>query len=104
VNDPGGYHRQVVQQLADLMEDGDIIINAATRTTARTSTVPHSAAPRHPLRRRGTSGGVWGLDRGYCLMIGGEDPIVAHLDPLSAASRQGWVRSSGRRVARRSDR
>jgi 6-phosphogluconate dehydrogenase len=30
----------------------------------------------------GTSGGVWGLDRGYCLMIGGEDGPVEHLDPL----------------------
>jgi 6-phosphogluconate dehydrogenase len=30
----------------------------------------------------GTSGGVWGLDRGYCLMIGGEDDAVAHLDPI----------------------
>jgi 6-phosphogluconate dehydrogenase len=30
----------------------------------------------------GTSGGVWGLDRGYCLMIGGEDGPVAHLDPI----------------------
>jgi 6-phosphogluconate dehydrogenase len=30
----------------------------------------------------GTSGGVWGLDRGYCLMIGGEDPVVRRLDPI----------------------
>jgi len=30
----------------------------------------------------GTSGGVWGLERGYCMMIGGEPPIVKHLDPL----------------------
>jgi 6-phosphogluconate dehydrogenase len=30
----------------------------------------------------GTSGGVWGLDRGYCQMIGGEDSIVKHLDPI----------------------
>ena len=30
----------------------------------------------------GTSGGVWGLDRGYCQMIGGEPDIVAHLDPI----------------------
>jgi 6-phosphogluconate dehydrogenase len=30
----------------------------------------------------GTSGGVFGLDRGYCLMIGGEDDVVAHLDPI----------------------
>jgi len=32
----------------------------------------------------GTSGGVWGLERGYCMMIGGEVPIVAHLDPIFA--------------------
>ena len=30
----------------------------------------------------GTSGGVWGLERGYCLMIGGETQVVAHLDPI----------------------
>jgi 6-phosphogluconate dehydrogenase len=30
----------------------------------------------------GTSGGVWGLDRGYCMMIGGEDAVVKHLDPI----------------------
>ena len=30
----------------------------------------------------GTSGGVFGLERGYCMMIGGEDEIVAHLDPI----------------------
>jgi 6-phosphogluconate dehydrogenase len=30
----------------------------------------------------GTSGGVFGLDRGFCLMIGGEDDVVAHLDPI----------------------
>jgi 6-phosphogluconate dehydrogenase len=32
----------------------------------------------------GTSGGVWGLERGYCLMIGGESDVVAHLDPIFA--------------------
>ena len=32
----------------------------------------------------GTSGGVWGLDRGYCLMIGGEPDVVKHLDPIFA--------------------
>jgi len=32
----------------------------------------------------GTSGGVWGLERGYCLMIGGEPEIVQHLDPIFA--------------------
>ena len=33
----------------------------------------------------GTSGGVWGLDRGYCQMIGGERPVVERLDPIFAA-------------------
>src|SRR4029434_3875454 len=33
----------------------------------------------------GTSGGVWGLERGYCMMIGGEQPVVTHLDPIFAA-------------------
>jgi 6-phosphogluconate dehydrogenase len=33
----------------------------------------------------GTSGGVWGLERGYCMMIGGEAEIAAHLDPIFAA-------------------
>jgi 6-phosphogluconate dehydrogenase len=33
----------------------------------------------------GTSGGVWGLERGYCMMIGGEKKVVEHLDPLFSA-------------------
>src|SRR5262249_15223174 len=33
----------------------------------------------------GTSGGVWGLERGYCQMIGGEEKIVKHLDPVFKA-------------------
>jgi 6-phosphogluconate dehydrogenase len=33
----------------------------------------------------GTSGGVWGLERGYCQMIGGEDEVVKHLDPIFSA-------------------
>src|SRR5215469_5264100 len=32
----------------------------------------------------GTSGGVWGIERGYCMMIGGETAVVKHLDPLLA--------------------
>jgi len=33
----------------------------------------------------GTSGGVWGLERGYCMMIGGEEPVVKRLDPIFAS-------------------
>ena len=59
---------------------------AATPTTTTTSTTPHQ------LREKGihhvdcgTSGGVWGLDRGFCLMIGGEDDVFERLTPLFAS-------------------
>ncbi|HEY3228491.1 MAG TPA: decarboxylating 6-phosphogluconate dehydrogenase, partial [Roseiflexaceae bacterium] len=39
----------------------------------------------------GTSGGVWGLERGFCLMIGGEDAVVTHLDPIFAALAPGLM-------------
>jgi 6-phosphogluconate dehydrogenase len=47
----------------------------------------------------GTSGGVWGLERGYCLMIGGEAEAVQHLDPIFAALAPGLAaapRTAGR--------
>jgi 6-phosphogluconate dehydrogenase len=47
----------------------------------------------------GTSGGIWGLDRGYCLMIGGEESAVRHLDPIFAALAPGYgniPRTAGR--------
>jgi 6-phosphogluconate dehydrogenase len=37
----------------------------------------------------GTSGGVWGLERGYCMMIGGETDVVKHLDPILLDTRAG---------------
>jgi 6-phosphogluconate dehydrogenase len=50
----------------------------------------------------GTSGGVWGLERGYCMMIGGEDEIVRHLDPIFASLAPGMgniPRTPGREKA-----
>jgi 6-phosphogluconate dehydrogenase len=50
----------------------------------------------------GTSGGVWGLERGYCMMIGGEDDVVRRLDPLFAGLAPGAgdiVRTPGREKA-----
>jgi 6-phosphogluconate dehydrogenase len=51
----------------------------------------------------GTSGGVWGLERGYCQMIGGETPVVQHLDPIFKALAPGRgdiPRTPGREKAR----
>ncbi len=48
----------------------------------------------------GTSGGIWGLERGYCMMIGGEDAVIEHLDPIFASLAPGIgkdiPRTSGR--------
>jgi 6-phosphogluconate dehydrogenase len=47
----------------------------------------------------GTSGGIWGLERGYCMMIGGENDVVRHLDPIFAALAPGMgtaARTPGR--------
>ena len=51
----------------------------------------------------GTSGGVWGLERGYCMMIGGEPEVVTHLDPLFASLAPGMgdiPRTPGREKVR----
>jgi 6-phosphogluconate dehydrogenase len=83
---PAGITGRVVEQLAELMDEGDIIIDGGN------SNYREDIERAQALKTKGihyvdvgTSGGVWGLDRGYCLMIGGEDEVVAHLDPLFAS-------------------
>lgn len=73
----------VIKQIADLLEEGDTIIdggNSYYRDDIRHAK-EQSARGIHMIDC-GTSGGVWGLERGYCLMIGGEDPIVDRLNPI----------------------
>jgi 6-phosphogluconate dehydrogenase len=80
---PAGITGQVVDQLAELMEPGDIIIDGGNSNYRSDIDRAAELAPKgiHYVDI-GTSGGVWGLERGYCLMVGGEDAVVAHLDPL----------------------
>jgi 6-phosphogluconate dehydrogenase len=82
---PAAYAGQTAQDLADRMEPGDIVIDGGN--SYYRDDIDRAAA----LRPRGihyvdvgTSGGVHGLQRGFCLMIGGEEKIVAHLDPIFA--------------------
>jgi 6-phosphogluconate dehydrogenase len=82
----GDITEATIQQLADLLEEGDTIIDGGN--TFWQDDVRRAGQ----LRSRGlhyidvgTSGGVWGLERGYCLMIGGETAIVKRLDPIFAA-------------------
>jgi 6-phosphogluconate dehydrogenase len=72
-----------INDLAARMEPGDIIIDGGNSyyrdDIARAAAL---AAKGIHLVDCGTSGGVWGLDRGYCLMIGGDTDVVANLSPL----------------------
>ncbi len=80
---PAGITGKVVGQLAELMDDGDIIIDGGNSNYRDDIDRAAQLKPKgiHYVDI-GTSGGVWGLERGYCLMIGGEDEVIAHLDPL----------------------
>ncbi|TIL56355.1 MAG: decarboxylating 6-phosphogluconate dehydrogenase [Mesorhizobium sp.] len=82
---PAAITSRIVDQVADLMEPGDIIVDGGN--SYYHEAVDHAA--RLALKGLnyvdvGTSGGVWGLERGYCLMIGGPDSAVQHLDPVFA--------------------
>jgi 6-phosphogluconate dehydrogenase len=75
-----------IRGLANVLEPGDVVIDGGN--THYHDDLRHAAE----LRERGihhvdvgTSGGVWGLERGYCLMIGGEKPVVDRLGPLFAS-------------------
>jgi 6-phosphogluconate dehydrogenase len=74
---------QTVRDLAERMEAGDVIIDGGNSyyrdDIARAAALADEQV--HYLDV-GTSGGVWGLERGYCLMIGGEAAVVERLEPL----------------------
>ncbi|MCP5044835.1 MAG: decarboxylating 6-phosphogluconate dehydrogenase [bacterium] len=79
----GKITESVVQQLGELLGEGDIVIdggNSMFKDDVRRAA--ELAAKGIHYVDCGTSGGVWGIDRGYCLMIGGHADAVAHLDPI----------------------
>jgi 6-phosphogluconate dehydrogenase len=83
---PAGITGKVVDQLAELMEPGDIIIDGGNSNYREDIDRAAALKPRQlHYVDVGTSGGVYGLERGYCLMIGGEQDIVDYLDPLFAS-------------------
>jgi len=80
---PAAVVDQNIDALAERLEPGDIIIDGGN------SYYKDDIARGKRLQPKGieyldvgTSGGVWGLERGYCLMIGGVDAAVQHLDPV----------------------
>ncbi len=83
---PAGVVDPTLEKLVPLLESGDIVIDGGNSYYHDDI---HRAAELKPKGIHyvdvGTSGGVWGADRGYCLMIGGEPDIVQHLDPIFAS-------------------
>ncbi len=74
-----------IEQLTGHLQKGDIIIDGGNSYYVDDiRRAKQLAAKGIHYVDCGTSGGVWGLERGYCLMIGGETPIVKHLDPIFA--------------------
>jgi 6-phosphogluconate dehydrogenase len=75
-----------IRGLADVLESGDVVIDGGN--THYHDDIRHAAVLREKEIHHvdvGTSGGVWGLERGYCLMIGGEKEVVDRLGPLFAS-------------------
>src|SRR4029078_9689853 len=75
-----------LDQLVPLLDKGDIVIDAGN-SYYHDDIRRAVALEKHGLHYVdcGVSGGVWGLERGYCLMIGGEHEGVEHLDALLRA-------------------
>ena len=80
---PAAYAGETVHDLAGRMDEGDIVIDGGnTYYRDDVDRAEALAASGVHYVDVGTSGGVFGLERGFCLMIGGEDQVVAHLDPV----------------------
>ena len=85
----------VTGKLAELLDDGDILIdggNSNYKNTIRRSEMLRENGVE--MIDCGTSGGVWGLAEGYSMMVGGKDEAVAHVRPafetLAPAADKGW--------------
>ncbi len=82
----GQITEQAVGALGERMESGDVIIDGGN-SYYRDDVTRAAALSEQGIHHVdvGTSGGVWGLERGYCLMIGGEQAVIERLEPLFAA-------------------
>jgi 6-phosphogluconate dehydrogenase len=82
---PAAVVDQTIADLLPSLEAGDILIDGGNSYYVDDIRRAKELAPRRiHYVDVGTSGGVWGLERGYCMMIGGEKGVVARLDPIFA--------------------
>src|SRR5690348_10389131 len=100
---PAAVVDSTLDELVPLLDEGDAVIdggNSYYRDDIRRA--KRLAETKIDYVDTGTSGGVWGLDRGYCLMIGGPDESVKRLDPIFATLAPG-VESAERTPGRTGD-
>jgi 6-phosphogluconate dehydrogenase len=83
---PAAVVDKTIADLLPHLEAGDIVIDGGNSYYVDDiERARDLAAKRIHYVDVGTSGGVWGLERGYCMMIGGEKEVVQHLDPIFSA-------------------
>src|SRR5207248_1934881 len=90
----GGPVEATIAELAPLLAEGDVLIdggNSNYKDSIRRAEALKPAGIRYV--DAGTSGGIWGLKEGYCLMVGGEDDAVRRLEPVltALAPEDGWA-------------
>ena len=82
----GAVTEETVERVGALLEPGDIVIDGGNSFYKDAIRRARSLAEKRiRFVDCGTSGGVWGLERGYCMMIGGAKEAVEYLDPIFAA-------------------
>jgi 6-phosphogluconate dehydrogenase len=82
---PAAVVDQTIADLLPSLEAGDILIDGGNSYYVDDIRRAKELAPKRiHYVDVGTSGGVWGLERGYCMMIGGEEAVVKHLNPIFA--------------------
>jgi 6-phosphogluconate dehydrogenase len=80
---PAAVVDKTIADLVPYLEAGDILVDGGNSYYVDDiRRAKELAAKRIHYVDVGTSGGVWGLERGYCMMIGGETDVVKHLDPI----------------------
>jgi len=101
---PAGVVDKTIAELLPHLEAGDIVIDGGNSYYVDDIRRAKELAPKRiHYVDVGTSGGVWGLERGYCMMVGGEADVVKHLDPIFATLAPGRgdiPRTPGREKAR----
>ena len=88
----------VIETLGALLAPGDVVIDGGNTYFRDTEGhAAHLAAADVHFVDVGTSGGIWGLEVGYCLMVGGEPAVVDRLAPIftALAPANGWLRTGG---------